>query len=121
MSKLISVVLLALCAGAATTSIAPAYDVVQQVKPSYTLSLKLAPKCRVEGSPAQFPDDIQLGNAGSYAMPAGTKIKWKLDAYNNYGGVHTLLADLAPGKWVLLNHVFPGGVEAGQDCTVSIQ
>lgn len=70
--------------------------------------------CSVSGTPAEFPDDLMVANAGLVMIQAGTPLAWK--AAGEKGAV-MLTRALAPGKSVKLENVLGAGVEAGSACT----
>jgi len=108
---------LALSALVATTAIVQAGQIgldQDQLK----IKLKSA-SCAVAGSPAEFPDDIYLTNAGFGTLKAGTKIKWSVTGTNR-AGQYTLSSDLAKGSGVSLSGVLSGGVEAGKPCKATV-
>jgi hypothetical protein len=71
--------------------------------------------CEINGSPAEFPNDLVFFNRGSVTLMAGHKIAWRTfgPAYQN---TYTLTAELRPGAAVRANNVLPGGIEAGKPC-----
>ncbi len=75
--------------------------------------------CVVAGTPSEFPDDIYVQNKGNTVLAKGTAVKWSVP-FAGAKGTYVLVADLAPGKGVFANHVLPGGVEAGHDCTAKL-
>jgi hypothetical protein len=80
--------------------------------------LQFLPKfeCRAQGTPVEFPDDIIIINKSSYAIAAGTQVKWQMVQLNSSG--YKTLPQLAPGQHVFISHANPGGVPAGAACTV---
>lgn len=80
--------------------------------------LQILPKfeCRAQGTPVEFPDDIVIINKSSYAIAAGTMVKWQMVGLNSSG--YKILPQLAPGGHVYIAHANPGGVQAGAPCTV---
>jgi hypothetical protein len=75
--------------------------------------------CAVAGTPAEFPDDLRITNAGSTTIPVGTQIKWRIKS-PRLSGAAVLSAPLKAGKTVRIDGVLAGGLEAGTPCSVKI-
>jgi hypothetical protein len=81
------------------------------------LRLSLYLKCGVYGSPVEFPNDIQIWQPTGYAVPAGTKVFWKIPGTNHQGVA--VLPKIEPGKAYSLSNVLPGGFPAGPNCSIT--
>jgi hypothetical protein len=85
------------------------------------LNVSFVLKCEVAGSPSEFPDDIRIANAGLEAIPAGSTLKWRVNAARQSGFLR-LNKTLAPGATIRADNVIEGGgVEAGAPCTVKLR
>lgn len=73
--------------------------------------------CAVAGTPAEFPDDLRITNAGPTTIPVGTQIKWRIKS-PRLSGAAVLSAPLKAGKTVRIDGVLAGGLEAGTACSV---
>lgn len=76
--------------------------------------------CHVNGTPAEFPNDLEFVNAGPVTIAKGKKIAWRLLAAPYYQASYTLTSDLKPGKAVRASNVLPNGVEAGKSCSARV-
>lgn len=81
-----------------------------------TLQLLYKFGCQAQGTPVEFPNDIVIVNKSAHAIPAGTKVKWKMVSMNVSG--IKVLPNLAPGAHVFIANAVPGGIPAGSACTV---
>ncbi len=73
--------------------------------------------CAVDGTPAEFPNDILIANTGLVEIPARTRIVWRIES-PRVGGTAVLAKALKPGKFTRANDVLRNGIEAGTPCTV---
>lgn len=73
--------------------------------------------CAVDGTPAEFPNDILIANTGLIEIPARTRIVWQVES-PRVGGTAVLAKALKPGKFTRANDVLRNGIEAGTPCTV---
>jgi hypothetical protein len=87
------------------------------IKPGQIVALTKV-VCSTSGSPVEFPSGMAITNKGNTVIKTGTKISWGFT--KGAKGVHTLDADLAPGKSVFKGGVNPGGLEAGSPCTAKL-
>ncbi len=81
------------------------------------IPIKLNLVCGVYGTPVEFPNDIRIWQPTGYAVPAGTKVFWKVPG-SSFQGVATL-PKIEPGKAYTLSNALPGGYPAGPNCQIS--
>lgn len=77
-------------------------------------------RCVVEGTPPEFPDDINVTNNGKSTVRRGKVLHWTIPGTTRQGD-HTLGADLPAGKSLILPSVVTGGLGAGTPCTVTVK
>jgi hypothetical protein len=74
--------------------------------------------CKVHGTPAEFPNDLQIKNIGKAEIKKGTKLSWSTKGQK---GVYTLKKALLPSKHQLLSNVMKNGLPAGSNCAVRVK
>ena len=122
MKTIIKLGLAAMAAAIAATGIAATAYAQQGPKLIKRETVKMNPfvvlGCEINGSPAEFPNDLVFTNTSQKVLPAGKKIQWRTHG-PVYQNSYTLKADLKPGAGVRAFDVLPGGIEAGKPCSAS--
>ena len=88
---------------------------LKSMKSLSRVSQQVRMSCVVNGTPVEFPNDIQIKNIGKAPIKKGTKVSWKVKGAK---GVYTLKKQLLPNKFRLLANVMKNGLSAGTKCEV---
>lgn len=76
--------------------------------------------CVVQGTPVEFPDDVNITNNGTSTVKKGKTLHWEIPNTSRKGD-YVLTQDLLAGKSVFVSGALPGGHPAGAQCTVTVK
>jgi len=105
-----------LSAASAGNSLSPRQSQTFKMKKPLWLKIQYNFACFASGGGTDFGTTVIVINKSTVAVPAGTKVRWKM-AGKTLSGVKTL-PQLAPGKGIDISNALPQPLATGHPCTV---